>query len=40
MEKELNKLEELENFTPKNSSDITFDMYKNFADSEESLKRY
>ena len=36
----LDKIEWLENFTPKNSSDITFDMYKNFADSEESLRRY
>ena len=40
MEKEVNKLGELGDFTPENSSDITFDMYKNFADSEESLRRY
>lgn len=40
LEGSLDKIEWLENFTPKNSSDITFDMYKNFADSEESLRRY
>ena len=40
MVKEINKLGELGDFTPENSSDITFDMYKNFADSEESLRKY
>jgi hypothetical protein len=34
------KIEWLESFTRNKSSDISFDLYKNFADSEESLRKY
>lgn len=30
----------MENFSERNSNDISFDLYKNFANSEESLKKY
>ena len=40
MEKETRKIEWLENFTREESNDISFDLYKNFASSEESLKKY
>lgn len=40
MEKETRKIEWLEDFSVKNSNDISFDLYKNFADSEESLRKY
>ena len=33
-------IEWLEDFSVKNSNDISFDLYKNFTDSEESLKKY
>ena len=40
MEKETKIIEWLEKFSVKNSNDISFDLYKNFADSEESLRKY
>ena len=33
-------MEWLENFKNENSNDISFDLYKNFADSEENLKKF
>ena len=41
MEKDDSKIEIewLEDFSVENSNDISFDLYKNFADSEESLKK-
>lgn len=33
-------IEWLESFKRENSNDISFDLYKNFADSEESLKKF
>ncbi len=40
MKKEARIIEWLENFSVSNSNDISFDLYKNFADSKESLKKY
>lgn len=40
MEKETRVIEWLENFSEKNCNDISFDLYKNFTDSEESLRKY
>lgn len=34
------KIEGLELFSAKNSNDISFDLYRNFMNSEESLRRY
>lgn len=40
MEKNTREIEWLEDFSVENSNDISFDLYKNFADSEESLRKY
>ena len=37
---EKRKIEWLESFTRDRSNDISFDLYKNFTDSEENLKKY
>jgi hypothetical protein len=34
------KIERLGSFTREASNDISFDLYKNFADSDENLKKY
>ena len=40
MEKKMRTIEWLEKFSVRNSNDISFDLYKNFTDSDESLKKY
>jgi hypothetical protein len=40
MEKGLNKFDDLKDFNSRNSCDASYDIYKNFLNSDEELKEY